>query len=83
MGGNNMDREIILAIALIICAPVSFLIGYYYRFADRCKRLDQIRREMRESRYAYLARLEAHRLAWKQWTDEAMRESANNNKGEN
>jgi hypothetical protein len=25
----------------------------------------------------------AHRLAWRNWTDEAMRESANNNKGEN
>ena len=71
-----MDREIILAILVIVTAPVSFAIGYYYRFADRCKRLDQIRKEMRESRYAYLARLEAHRLAWKNWTDEAQREGS-------
>ena len=66
--------EITLSIALIICAPVSFLIGYYFRFADRCKRLDQIRNEMRESRYAHLARLEEHRLKWKNWTDESIRE---------
>jgi hypothetical protein len=71
---QTMNTELLLIVAVLIGYPVSFAIGYYYRFADRCKRLDQIRREMRESRYAYLARLEAHRLAWKRWTDEAQRE---------
>jgi hypothetical protein len=32
--GESMDREIILAILVIITAPVSFAIGYYYRGKD-------------------------------------------------
>jgi hypothetical protein len=74
-----METETALILAVWAGIPLAFLAGCIAHRRD----MKAYRRELQESRYAYLARLEAHRLAWRNWTDEAMRESANNNKGEN
>ena len=65
-----METETALILAVWAGIPLAFLAGCIAHRRD----MRAYRRELQESRYAYLARLEAHRLAWRRWTDEAQRE---------